>query len=166
MKRLTLIRHAKSDWSSGAAGDHERPLNDRGRRDAPEMGRRLLDRSIGFDLVLASDARRARETIEAIRSAMGAAAGKLLVEPALYLAGPERLLALVTGQDAAVGHLALVGHNPGLSELAQQLGAAVDDLPTCGIVTFEFPEMKSWKELSGPSAARVMIDLPKRKWVG
>ncbi len=164
MRSLSLIRHAKSDWSSGAASDHERPLNERGRRDAPEMGRRLRDRGIAFDLMISSDACRALETSEAIRAELGEAAGSLAIEPRLYLVGPIGMLETIEAQAAEIRHLALVGHNPGMTELAQALGALLPNLPTCGIVTFDFSDLKDWSDIRQTRAQTIAVDLPKVKW--
>ncbi|MCB9831798.1 MAG: histidine phosphatase family protein [Planctomycetes bacterium] len=161
MRRLSLIRHAKSDWSNAARGDRDRSLNDRGRRDAPEMGRRLKRRGLSFELTLASDACRAQETIELIRAELKEDAGRLQVEPALYLASAEDVLAMITGQDDRITDLAVVGHNPGMTSLALALGAEIENIPTCGIVTFAYENLGSWSELGQVKPVVIEVDLPK-----
>lgn len=135
MKYLTLIRHAKSSWDSPGLADIGRPLNGRGQRDAPEMGRRLEHIGFAPDLVLVSPALRARQTAEAILGALGTKP-PLRVDETLYMAGRAALLDIIRA-NAAVGHLVLVGHNPGLTLLANHLGACdLDNIPTAGIVRF------------------------------
>ena len=158
---LTLIRHAKSSWSDPDLADVDRPLNSRGKRDAPEMGRRL--ETIGFrpDIVLSSPARRARRTAKAIIREIG---GKpaLVIEHSLYMAEPDEMLDLVRNLGGSVTHVALVGHNPGMTELVNLLGAAaIENVPTAGIARFEF-DVDDWKDVA-PGRARLLdFDYPKR----
>ena len=117
MKTLTLLRHAKSDWSGKAASDFDRPLNARGRRAAARIGRELAARGIGFDAVLASPAARVVETVAAVAEAYGRPL-RPVYDRRLYLAPAMGLLAIVREADDGAERLLLVGHNPGLEALA------------------------------------------------
>jgi phosphohistidine phosphatase len=120
MKTLHLLRHAKSSRDDELPDDHERPLAPRGRRNAKAIGRYLRDRAIGFDRVRCSSARRAVETWRRVASQMPAPAEEML-DDSLYLADTDALLQLVRDENDAVASLLLVGHNPGLADLALAL---------------------------------------------
>lgn len=122
MKRLTILRHAKSGWPDGV-DDFERPLNDRGRTAAARVGEELKARHLGFDLVLASPATRVRETLDGITQSYGAL--PIQFDEGLYLASEQQLLRRARGVPRNVSSLMLVGHNPGLERLVADL--AVDD---------------------------------------
>ncbi len=161
MKQLTLIRHAKSSWDGIGVADIDRPLNDRGRRDAPEMGRRL--KALGFapDVVLVSSARRTQETALALWIALGLEP-RSRIEPLLYMAGTSAMLDVIRATDAAVAHLVLVGHNPGLTALANRLGAKpIDNIPTAGVVRFLI-DSDRWSPLDLARVQWIDFDYPKR----
>ena len=147
MRRLTLIRHAKSSWDDPALPDFERPLNARGERDAPEMARRLaaqLERPLKL---ISSPAVRARATAEAFAAALGLKPGVIAFEPRLYETRADLLLRLVRALDDADAHVVLVGHNPALSELARTLAdCPFDELPTCAVATLRF-DVPRWREV-------------------
>ena len=128
MKTLTLLRHAKSGWDAPVARDFDRTLNARGRKAARAMGREMRRLGLGFDLILASPAARVTETLNELAQGYGGAA-ETRFDETLYLAPVETLLALVHAADDAVERLLLVGHTPGLAELALLLGTggALDD---------------------------------------
>jgi phosphohistidine phosphatase len=121
---LLLLRHAKSYWDSDL-DDAERPLNDRGRREAKTIGAILSERGWRPDLVLCSPAVRARQTWSGAVEG-GAAAGEVRVEESIYAAAPDTLQGLIRRTPESVGTLALVGHAPGLPELAERLTAGVE----------------------------------------
>ena len=160
MPTLLLLRHAKSAWSDPALPDHDRPLNERGRRAAPAMGRRIRAENFQPDLALCSSARRAQETWRLVAPELGSAPS-LLVERGLYLCGPDALLARLRrlGSERCV---LLVAHNPDLHDLALELAgegvpavlrALAAKLPTGGLVALE---LDSWRELA-PGAARLIL---------
>lgn len=122
-RTLVLVRHAKAGYPEGAA-DHDRPLTSRGERDAQALGGRLRE-GAGPDLVLCSTATRARETWDRIERAWGRPA-TVRYEPSAYLASARVLLGLVRGADSEVTGLVVVGHNPGLHELARDLASSGD----------------------------------------
>ena len=125
MRTLYLLRHAKSDWPAGVP-DIDRPLAERGRRDAPVAGSVIAGRGRHIDLVLVSPALRTRQTWAVAGPALGMSEGDARIEPAIYEAEPDDLLALIgTVPDDAVS-LLLVGHNPGMEEVAARLAGAGD----------------------------------------
>lgn len=162
MKWLSLVRHAKSSWKDEELTDFERPLNARGERDAPRMARRFAAASPRPDLVLASPAERARRTAQVIAAQAGLV-DALEFERALYLATPGQMLGLAQEQDDAVGHLVLVGHNPGLTALVDLLArAGIQNVPTCGIVRLEL-DVEHWRDAAPGCARLVDFDYPKKK---
>lgn len=139
MKNLLLIRHGKSSWRDTALSDFERPLNKRGKRDAPVMGVRLLELGLRPELIVSSPAKRALKTAKLIAATLEYPKKRIEVLGALYQADVAALLAIVAGLDAAYSRVLLVGHNPELTALAHHLsGAVLENVPTCGLVSVEF----------------------------
>lgn len=139
-RRLLLLRHAKSSWSQPGTADFDRPLNDRGRSAAVQMGNKLRSEAVSVDLIFASTAQRVCETLDGLLPAWGWV-GSVIWEKQLYLATPERLMTQLTALDADWSTVMVVGHNPGLSELAMHLAKTSFDMPTAAIVTLESPLM-------------------------
>jgi len=164
MRRLTLVRHAKSDWSLPDQADWDRPLNKRGQRDAPEMARRLRSRRLKPDRILSSPAVRALSTATVMARELKFDAAKLRQDERLYLAGPEDLLEVIRELGAEAKHLMVFGHNPGLTECANRLsgGDRIDNLPTCGIFTALF-EVTSWADLDWGGGLDAEFDYPKNR---
>ncbi|MBX2885950.1 MAG: histidine phosphatase family protein [Granulosicoccus sp.] len=134
--KLTLLRHAKSSWTDSGATDHDRTLNARGRRDAPEMARRLAERGLAFDHILCSTAQRTRETADLMLPILGADRDNLQFESRIYEASISDLLSVVTSGFA--GSVLLIGHNPGLEGLCEMLcPGCVPGMPTCAVASFE-----------------------------
>jgi phosphohistidine phosphatase len=156
------MRHAKSSWRDTELADHERPLAERGRRDAPRMGERLDARSARPGLILTSSAKRALETARIVAAALGYPHEALHVEPALYLADPGAILRVVAGQEDEVANLLLVGHNPGLTELVNRLlpDLRLNDLPTAGIVAMDSTAAR-WADLGPQNTTLAFYDYPK-----
>jgi phosphohistidine phosphatase len=161
-KQLILLRHAKSSWKNGALGDVDRPLAERGNRDAPRMGKRLLSRQARPGLLLASHATRAQRTATLVARALRVPADVIRTEQSLYLAEPAAVLAVVASQDDAHFCLIVVGHNPGLTELANRLlpELALDNLPTAGVVAIDFAT-EHWRDLAEAPARLAYYDYPK-----
>ena len=122
MKTLTLLRHAKSTWNDPVARDFDRPLNPRGRRAARTIGAEMRALGLSFDKILASPARRVMETLGEVEQSFGRLA--IGYDERIYLAGTTSLLDIVHETDDGVERLLLVGHNPGLEELALMLSGA------------------------------------------
>ncbi len=163
MKILTLVRHAKSSWKDTTLTDRQRPLNSRGERDAPEMGRRIADHGIRPSLILSSPAVRAWTTAKSIAAAMGYPAEFLQREETLYLASLDDLLDIVTAQDNGFNSLMIVGHNPGLTEFANFLVPGLtDNLPTAGVVSVQI-DRDDWSLYGQPETELIVHDYPKLK---
>lgn len=164
MRQLLLLRHAKSSWDDPRLSDHARPLNARGRRNAAAMGEAMRDLGLAPDIVLVSSARRTLQTLEAIQPLEGSP----LVEPmdALYLAPWPSLLELLREVRETARSVLLIGHNPGLHDLAMALvGAAgmaggspmaarlAEAYPTCALT--EFAIALPWRLLE-PGGGRLL----------
>ncbi|MFI6940644.1 SixA phosphatase family protein [Streptomyces sp. NPDC050418] len=158
-RRLVLLRHAKADWPQ--ISDHERPLAERGRKDAPSVGRRLAESGIAFDLAVCSTAARTRETWKL-------AVGELphrprtVYEERVYEASPGELIAVLNETQDDVADLLLIGHNPGMQALTEILAGSADDevlarlnrrgFPTSAMAMLTFKG--SWKSLE-PGVAKL-----------
>jgi phosphohistidine phosphatase len=146
VKRLLVLRHAKSSWADTSLDDWQRPLNDRGRRDAPRVGEWLRDRSLVPDVIVTSDAVRACETATAVAAAAGYL-GEIVVEPSLYHATPADAISVLKSITNQAARTALiVGHNPGLEELVARLSGEHHGLVTAAIVELAVP-IDRWSEL-------------------
>ena len=137
MKSLLVLRHAKSSWKHEGLADHERPLNGRGRRDAPRVGRLLRERDLLPEVVLCSTAARARGTLELVLEAAEWSC-EVRFSPALYAASPGDVLAAVRELPARVGRALVVGHNPTLEELVRELSGRAVELPTAALARLEW----------------------------
>ena len=146
MKTLLVLRHAKSSWNDSALDDHERPLNERGLRDAPRMGALVREHGLRPDVVLSSDAVRARLTAEAVAEA-ARHAGEVLLDPRLYMACPADILSLLPTVRESAETVMIVGHNPGLEQLVEQLTGEREDLPTAALAQIELP-IDLWRDLT------------------
>ena len=148
MRLLTLVRHAKSSWDYPELSDFERPLNDRGRRDAPRMAEHVQPLLGRPDRLVASPASRAITTARHFADVLRIDERCLSVQPQIYEATEETLLALVRRLDDRDLHVMWFGHNPGFTDLAHALARCpFDDLPTCGVVQIELP-VKVWQDVS------------------
>jgi phosphohistidine phosphatase len=158
VKTLLVLRHAKSSWDDASLADGDRPLAPRGRKALPLLARHLEDNVPPPELVLCSSARRAVETLEGVRPALGDV--EVRIEPGLYLADSDELIDVLRTLPAEPGTVMLVGHNPGLQELVLELAAAGDDLervrsklPTGALATLEL-DIERWADLE-PRAGRL-----------
>jgi phosphohistidine phosphatase len=138
MKRLLILRHAKSSWKDLDLEDHDRPLNKRGERDAPRMGRLMRSEGVLPELALSSTAKRARATVEQALEAAGAAC-EIRLSPDLYLASPVKVVQLLRGTPERYVRVMIVGHNPGLEELVQELTGQPVTMPTAALAVVDCP---------------------------
>ena len=134
MKNVYFVRHAKSSWAHPELSDHDRPLNDRGHRDAPEMARYLLDEGHSIDLILTSTAQRALTTAAYFRDTFGLDEDHFWKESELYHASAETLVGILRQLTEEFVNVAVFAHNPGMSMLANSLSQVyIDNVPTCGV---------------------------------
>ncbi|HEY7745551.1 MAG TPA: histidine phosphatase family protein [Desulfuromonadales bacterium] len=162
MKRLTLVRHAKSSWEDPALADFDRPLSKRGKQDAPLMGERLAGRDPRPELIISSPAKRARKTARLIARELELTDDRLILVMEIYEAEPEILLKVVRGLDNRWAHVLLVGHNPGLTELGNLLAdCGIENIPTCGALCLDF-DADDWQNLGSSSGSLVFYDYPKK----
>lgn len=169
MRTLSLLRHAKSSWDDPSQGDFERPLNRRGARDGAQMGRFIAEHGLVPDLVLCSDAVRARATLTLVLSALVAEIPCVVFEPRLYLAEPAAILEVLARLDDDVAHCLVVGHNPGLHGLALAMTGAGDrkalaalalKFPTAGLAVIDL-EAAHWNALK-PARGRLRLFVSPR----
>lgn len=161
MKTLLVLRHAKSSWDDASLDDRERPLNARGRRDAPRMGDLIRDTRLMPDLIITSDAVRAHTTARAAADAAGYRRD-LVVEPLLYHADPEDIVAVLQALgDGNARSVMIVGHNPGLEDFVAQLTGESHDLPTAALVQLTLP-IDAWRSLTLATRA-TLVDLWRPK---
>jgi len=160
MRRLMLLRHAKSSWDQADLDDVDRPLAPRGRAAAPLLGRYISHENLQPDLVLCSSANRARQTWELV-SAEWDLSDKLglprfEIRSSLYLASPIELLSMIQRIEEGVENLMLIGHNPGMEQLAARLVTKGDPrglkemskkFPTAGLAVMQFA-IESWSSLN------------------
>ena len=163
-KTLYLVRHAKSSWEDSSLADYDRPLNKRGKRDAPEMGRRLAKQNIRPDQVISSPAKRAKKTASAMAEMVGYPPKKIQWEKNLYHALPETLLEYIHQAPADCESLMLVGHNPGLTDFYNALSdEEIENIVTAGVVCLTF-DTDSWHEITlNENGTLAWYDYPKRK---
>jgi phosphohistidine phosphatase len=167
MHTLYLLRHAKSSWADPTLPDHERPLAPRGRRDAKRIAKHLVQLGIEPELLLCSSAERTRETLALMRPALSATS-TVLLEMELYAASSDRLLERIRAVPDAVASLMLIGHNPGLQDLALVLASAGAELerleakfPTAALATLALPNT-TWSQLSQADAVLTAYVVPKQ----
>lgn len=160
MKSLCLVRHAKSSRDDPTLADRDRPLDDRGRRDARRMGERLDKRGTKPDLMISSPARRALDTAELIAGKLDYRAGNIMVDESLYAATPDQVLALIRALDDKVKCVMLVGHNPAFAELAGRLSDAIAGMPTCAVAEFAF-DTRKWSDVGALAPTKATLRLPR-----
>jgi phosphohistidine phosphatase len=162
MKFLYLLRHAKSSWKHSQLDDFERPLNKRGRRDAPFMGEILKKREVCPDLVLSSPATRAAVTAREISLKIEYPVEKIVYLEPIYAAGINTLINIIEEIDGDVHRAMLCGHNPGLTGLANFIGdKPVANIPTCGIYGIEM-DIASWHKIGEKCGKTIFFEFPKK----
>jgi phosphohistidine phosphatase len=163
MKMLYVIRHAKSSWDNLLLNDFDRPLNERGERDAPRMARRLKEKRIIPDLMLSSPANRALATCKKIAAVLQYAPEKIKTERELYHADEDEILEVVKNFHNKHDKVMIFGHNPGLTEFVNRLSDAdINNVPTCGVVACSL-SIASWSDLKWGEGKIDFFDYPKLK---
>ena len=162
MLRLILLRHGKSSWDDDRLDDFDRPVAPRGLRNVPEMGRRLARRGPAPDLVLSSTAARALETARGVARELGYREDGIRGVPELYLATSDEILDVIRGAPSDIASLMIVGHNPGLTELANRLDdIRLDNMPTAAMLCVEF-DISGWSDIRPEEAQLCWFDYPKK----
>ena len=167
MRTLFLLRHAKSSWSDPTLADQERPLSARGRRDAKRIARHLAQLAIEPDLVLCSPAQRTRETLDLVRPALDASTS-MIFEVELYGASADTLLDQLRGVPDGVESVLLIGHNPGVQDLALclasegvELNRLEEKFPTAALAILAVPKV-TWAQLSEADAVLEAFVVPRQ----
>jgi phosphohistidine phosphatase len=155
MKTLLILRHAKSSWKDESIDDYDRPLNERGKKEAPRMGKLLLDEDLLPDLILSSDAKRCRRTIEKLCSASGYR-GETLLCGELYLATPATHLRAISRLPEPAERVLLVGHNPGLEQLLELFIQRYEPLTTAALAYVRLPELNRWAEINADTRGELV----------
>ena len=161
------MRHAKSSWDDPDLSDFERPLNARGKRDAPRMGKRLKEKELTPDCVISSPARRALSTAKRICAVLAFDKNKIKTERKLYHASEETMLSIVQGIKNSFNTVLIFGHNPGLTDfvnslMTEQAGIFIDNVPTCGVVALSF-EVDNWADVDWKKGKILFYDYPKSR---
>ena len=163
MKTLILVRHAKSSWNNDAPTDFERPLNNRGMRDAPEMAARLVARGLLPDTVVSSSATRALVTARLLLNGLELNSRILHTTDSIYEAPVSALLETIGGLNDNDRTAMLIGHNPGMSSAANHLcSEAALQMPTCAMACLDL-DIKKWAEIYKDCATLRFYDYPKNQ---
>lgn len=161
MKSLILIRHAKSSWENFSVRDFDRPLNDRGKRDAPKMAERMVNRNVVPDMILVSTAKRARKTAEHFIDAWKLKEDSVRFMEELYLASSPMFIRILSQLPPEVNSVAIVSHNNGLTDFANELtNTRIDNIPTCGIFAVKV-NIEDWKQFVEAEKEFWFFDSPK-----
>ncbi len=162
-KILLIVRHAKSSWNIGSLNDFERPLNDRGKKDAPVMAKRLIDRNILIDIFVSSPAKRAKKTAELFCEAYSEKAGNILMISMLYHPDVDNFYEAITQLDNSADTVAIFSHNPGITAFVNTLTDTIqiDDMPTCGIFATQIQSDK-WADFKKAKKQFLFFDYPKK----
>ena len=165
MKTLFIIRHAKSSWDASNVDDFDRPLNERGKTDAPRMGKRFKEKDIHPDLMLSSPAKRALSTAKKIAKVLKYPKDNIKADRRLYHADEETILTVVKELKDNRNVVMVFGHNPGLTEFVNSLmdgSQDIDNIPTCGVVAFQF-SIEHWADVDWGKGKMLFFDYPKSK---
>jgi phosphohistidine phosphatase len=160
MKTIYLVRHAKSFWGDQSTPDFDRPLNKRGKKDAPFMGSILNEKIIKPDLIIASPAKRAKKTAIAIADTISYPEKKIIYSEELYEASINTILKILQKLDERHNTIMIFGHNPGFTLLNNHISNHyIDNIPTCGIVALRLN--KNWSELNKNTCEFLFFECPK-----
>jgi phosphohistidine phosphatase len=161
VKHILIIRHAKSSWAEIGQRDFDRPLNERGLRDAPEMARRLMQKNITIDLFVSSSANRALTTTKLMMKEMKMGDNQLIVKPDLYHAPPSMILSSIQQFEETFDTIAVVCHNPGITMFANMIQSlSIDNVPTCGVLALT-TTAGNWEDVSIENLQFEFFDYPK-----
>ena len=160
MKTLILVRHAKSSWDQPGMDDFDRPLNDKGKKDAPDMSKRLKDKGIKVDLFISSPAKRAKKTAKYFAEEFGEKKDEIQLEKDLYMASPATFSKVVAAINNKNDTVALFAHNPGITEFANSLtNVRVDDMPTSSMFAVHV-DTDDWSKFQAAEKKFLFFDYP------
>lgn len=162
-RTVVLIRHAKSSWDDPSLSDFDRPLNDRGHEDAPVMGKQLALQALHFDRIICSPSQRTTQTIGYIAGKIGFPDDRIEWDSTLYHSSVNTMLRILSELPDSVHTIALVGHNPSMTDLANylQMDTVIENMPTCGIVSIDF-RLKNWEQIGRYSGTLNTYIYPKQ----
>ena len=160
-KTLYLVRHAKSSWHNPSLRDFDRPLNHRGERDGPEMGRRLKERQAIPETIICSPAQRAVETLALLNAELGVDPDAIFMQKRIYEASTPTLFEIIRGIDDRFSSAMLIGHNPSISWLASELsGEPIANMPTCAVAALRI-DADHWAGTGLVASRLLFLDFPK-----
>jgi phosphohistidine phosphatase len=154
MKSILILRHAKSSWKLPDVNDHDRPLNKRGKRDAPHMGEIIQDKNLVPDFIISSTAKRAHSTAKAVAKAAGYK-GDIALNQSLYAAPPTAYIDVLHDLPNKYTRVLLVGHNPGLEQLVNMLSSEEHTMPTCSLVHVQLC-INTWGEIDYKTKGKLL----------
>ena len=161
MKQILIIRHAKSSWAQVGQEDFDRPLNERGQRDAPMMAQRMLDRNIQINAFVSSTANRAFTTAGYFAKAFGVSKKEIRGTKQLYHAYPAAYYEVISKLEDSITTVAIFAHNPGITMFANELtNTKIDNIPTCGIFAIQV-DITRWKDFETGEKKYWFFDYPK-----
>ena len=162
MKILYVVRHAKSSWEDPGMLDHERPLNERGQKDASRMGKEMVKHQVVPQRILSSSALRARTTAEIFASELSYDLADIVVTDEIYGAEASELLEMIRGFDGELDKVMLVGHNPTVTDLANGLAQCnIHNVPTCGVLVIGF-QVEQWLDVEDGKGNLFAFTYPKK----
>lgn len=161
MKTIILVRHAKSSWDDFSLKDEERPLTDRGKKNAPEMAKRLLKKKVPIDVILSSPAKRAKSTAEYFAGEYDIAKKKIILIPELYMASNEAFIKTIRNAPEKADSIAIFSHNNGITQFANTLSATrIDHMPTCSVFAVK-TDINEWSDFEPGKTEFYFFDYPK-----
>ena len=161
MKTIILVRHAKSSWDDFSLKDEERPLTDRGKKNAPEMAKRLLKKKVPIDVILSSPAKRAKSTAEYFASEYDIPKKKIILIPELYMASNVAFVKTIRNAPGKADSIALFSHNNGITQFANELSETkIDHMPTCSVFAVKV-DIKDWADFQPGKTEFYFFDYPK-----
>jgi phosphohistidine phosphatase len=161
MKTLFIIRHAKSSWDTATLGDFDRPLNERGKKDAPVMAKRLFDNKVNPELFVASPAKRAKKTAELFIKEFGKGENEIVFISELYHASADLFYDIISKFNDQYHSIAIFSHNPGITDFVNSLTTVrIDNMPTCGIFAVT-SVINTWNEFAAAEKEFWFFDYPK-----
>ena len=161
MKTIILVRHAKSSWDDFSLNDEDRPLTDRGKKNAPDMAKRLHKKKIPIDAILSSPAKRAKSTADYFAKEYDIPKKKIILIPELYMASSETFVKTIRDAPKKADSIALFSHNEGITQFANSLSEArVDNMPTCSVFAVK-ADIDNWNEFEPGKTEFYFFDYPK-----